>query len=173
MRDDVALLTFSLDQVWYGINVHEVFEVVPLPKLTPLADAPSFVSGLFNLRGHIVTTIDLRERLGLKRRPWNVKNAVLVIRYQEKLYGLIVDEALSLVTLPAQDMEASPDLSSLTGSLQSKFVVGVGKLEKRLIPILSLSRIFTIVEPHELGDWQVKEPHRFDPSKRAERPSNG
>ncbi|MGH7830222.1 MAG: chemotaxis protein CheW, partial [Candidatus Binatia bacterium] len=149
MKDDVTLLTFSLDQIWYGINVHEVFEVVPLPKLTPLADAPSFVSGLFSLRGHIVTTIDLRERLNLKRRPWNVKNAVLVIRYEEKLYGLIVDEALSLVTLPTKDMEPSPDLSSFMGNLQSKFVIGVGKLDKRLIPILSLSRIFTVVEPHE------------------------
>jgi purine-binding chemotaxis protein CheW len=173
MKDDLTLLTFSLDQTWYGLNVHEVFEVVPLPKLTPLADAPSFVSGLFNLRGHIVTTIDLRERLGLKRRPWNAKNAVLVVRYQDKLYGLIVDEALSLVTLPMQDMEPSPDLSSLLGSLQSKFVIGVGKLDKRLIPILSISRIFTIVEPHELGDWQVKEPRGGDQGRRSERRPNG
>lgn len=173
MKDDITLLTFLLDQFWYAINVHEVFEVVPLPKLTPLADAPSFVSGLFNLRGHIVTTIDLRERLGLKRRAWNAKNAVLVIRYQDKLYGLIVDEALSLVTLPAQDMEPSPDLSSLLGSLQSKFVIGVGKLEKRLIPILSLSRIFTVIEPHELGDWQTKEPRGVDQGTRSERRPNG
>lgn len=173
MRDDLTLLTFALDQVWYGINVHEVHEVVPLPELTPLADAPPFVSGIFNLRGHIVTAVDLRQRMGLKRRPWDVKNAVLVIRFQERLYGLIVDEALSLITLPAQDMEPSPDLSSFMGSLQSKFVLGVGKLEKRLIPILSLSRIFTVVEPQELGDWQVKESRSIDHNRRSERRSNG
>ncbi|MFQ5903376.1 MAG: chemotaxis protein CheW [Candidatus Binatia bacterium] len=159
MKDDFTLLTFTLDQVWYAINVQEVQEVVPLPELTPLTDAPPFVSGIFNLRGHIVTTIDLRQRMGLRRRPWDIKNAVLIVPFQQRLYGLIVDEALSLIKLSAQDMEPAPDLSSFMGNLQSQFVIGVGKLEGRLIPILNLNRIFTIVEPQELGDWQVKEDH--------------
>ncbi len=156
MKDDITLLTFVLEEVWYAVNVHEVQEVVPLPELTPLTDAPPFVSGIFNLRGHIVTTLDLRRRMGLERHTWDVKNAVLVILLEQKLYGLIVDEALSLIKLSAEDMEPAPDLSSLMG-VESQFIFRVGKLEGRLIPILNLNRIFTTIEPQKLSNWQVKE----------------
>lgn len=158
MKDDLTLLTFALDQVWYAVPVHEVQEVVPLPELIPLADAPPFVSGIFNLRGHVVTVVDLRQRLGLGPRPWDLKNAVLVIRVQEKLYGLIVDQALSLITLSPQDRQSSSDLFSFMGSLQSQFLLGVGKLEGHLIPILNLNRIFTAAEPQELSASPAKEP---------------
>lgn len=157
MRDDFTLLTFALEPVWYAISIHEVQEVVALPELTPLADAPPFISGIFNLRGRIVTAIDLRVRMGLPRWPWDRKTAVLVTPFQEKLFGLIVDQALSLIQLPPHEMEPAPDLSPFLGSLQSQFIVGVGKWEGRLIPILNPQRIFTVIEAQELGDWQTKE----------------
>lgn len=159
MRDNLTLLTFILDPVWYGLNVQEVQEVVPLPELTPLAEAPPFVSGIFNLRGRIVTAIDLRRRLGLEPRSWNAKNAVLIIPLEEKLYGLIVDEALSLIPLANQDMEPAPDLSPLMGNAQGRFFLGVKKMDGRLIPILNLKRIFTAVELEEPYDRQVKQSH--------------
>ena len=157
MRDNFTLLTFALDQVWYAMPVQEVQEVVPLPELTPLVDAPPFVSGIFNLRGRIVTAIDLRQRMGLRRRPWDLKTADLVVPFEEKLFGVIVDEALSLIQLSSQHMEPAPDLSSFMGGLQSQFILGVAKWEEHLIPILSARRIFTVVEAQELGDWQVKD----------------
>jgi purine-binding chemotaxis protein CheW len=159
MKDDFSLLTFALDQIWYAIHVHEVQEVVSLPELTPLADFSPFVSGIFNLRGKIVRAIDLRQRLGLRRRPWDLKTAVLIIRFQEKAYGLIVDEALSLISLPSQAVEFLSDFAPGLGSLQSKFVLAIGKHDGHLIPVLNLNRIFTTVEPQEPSDWQVKEGH--------------
>lgn len=159
MQNDLTLLTFALDQVWYAIHALEVREVVLLPELTPLADAPPFVSGIFNLRSHIVTAIDLRQRMGLRRRPWSVKNAVLVVPSQEKLSGLIVDEAFSLITLSSHELEPAPDFSPFMSSRQDGFILAVGKLEGRLIPILDLNRIFTAVERQEVGEWQAKENH--------------
>ena len=157
MKNEFTLLTFALDPVWYAISIHEVEEVVPLPELTPLADAPPFVGGIFNLRGKVVTAIDLRRRMGLARRPWNRKTAVLVTPFQEKLFGLIVYQALSLIQISREEMEPAPDFSSFLGSLQSQFIAGVGKWEGRLVPILDPQRIFSVVEAHELGDWQAKD----------------
>jgi chemotaxis signal transduction protein len=154
MKHEVTLLTFILDPIWYGIHVHEVQEVVPLPELTPLADAPPLVCGIFNLRGSLVTAIDLRRRMGLELRPWDLKNAVLIVRLREALYGLIVDEALSLVTLSSQEVELSPELSPFKKSRQDRWIVGVGKLERRLIPILDANRILTSVESTETGNLQ-------------------
>jgi purine-binding chemotaxis protein CheW len=152
MQDELTLVTFVLDQVWYAINVHEVREVVPLPELTPLSDVPPFVCGIFNLRGRLVTAIDLRRRIGLGHRPWDLKNAVLVVCFREGLYGLIVDELLSLVTLRSHDVEPPRDLASFTESAPGTLVVAVGKLEGRLIPILDLNRILTKIESKEAGD---------------------
>lgn len=154
MKDELTLLTFLLDEAWYGVPVHEIQEVVPLPALTPLVDAPPSVCGIFNLRGQVVTTIDLKKRMGLKSRPWDLKNGVLITRFQEKIYGLIVDETLSLITLPTQDVEPSPEFSSVTGSPHTRLVRAVGKLDGRLFPILNVSGIFTTFEPPDLGDRQ-------------------
>ena len=157
MKHEVTLLTFVLDPVWYGIHVHEVQEVVPLPELTPLADVPPFVCGIFNLRGSLVTAIDLRRRIGLEHRAWDLKNAVLVVRLREALYGLIVDEALSLVTLSSQDVELAPDVTPFKKSRQDRWIVGVAKLERRLIPIIDASRILTSVESTEAGNLQKED----------------
>ncbi len=155
--NELILLTFALEPVWYALPIHEVQEVVPLPELTPLADAPPFVGGIFNLRGKVVTAVDLRRRMGLGRRPWDRKTAVLVVPFQANLFGLIVDQALALVRIARDEMESAPDFSSFLGSLQNQFIAGVAKREGRLVPILDAERIFSVVEAHELGDWQNKD----------------
>lgn len=155
MKDEFTLLVFALEPAAYAVSIHEVREVVPLPELTPLADAPSFVGGMFNLRGKVVTAIDLRRRMGLARRPWDRKTAVLVTPFGDKLFGLIVDQALSLAHMERREMEPAPDFSSFQGSLQGRFLLGVAKWEDRLIPILNPERIFSVLEAHELGEWQT------------------
>jgi purine-binding chemotaxis protein CheW len=155
--DNLILLTFALEPVSYAISIHEVREVVPLPELTPLPDAPPFVAGIFNLRGKVVTAIDLRRRMGLARRPWDPKTAILVTPHPEKLFGLIVDQVLSLVQLSAAELEPAPDFSSFLGSLQSRFIAGVAKWEGGLVPVLNAERIFSVIEAYELGEWQTPE----------------
>ena len=122
MTDEITLLTFALEPVHYAISIRQVREVVPLPELTPLADAPPFVRGVFNLRGKVVTAIDLRQRLELPRRAWDRKTAVLIVPFEGKLFGLIVDQALSLVQLSAQQIEPAPDFSPFLGSRQGQFL---------------------------------------------------
>jgi chemotaxis signal transduction protein len=156
MKDNIMLLTFALEPNPYAISIHDAEEVVPLPELTPLADAPPFISGIFNLRGKVVTALDLRRRLGLARRPWDTKTAVLITPFQEKLFGLIVDRALSLIEISRREMEPAPNFSSFLGSRHSQFLLGVAKSEGRLIPIVNPQRIFSVLEAYELGDWQTQ-----------------
>jgi len=152
MDNELTLLTFLLDQVRYGINAHELQEVVPLPELTPLADAPPFASGIFNLRGRIVTAIDLRQRMGLRLRVPDLKNVALVVPFERRLYGLIVDEALSLITVPGEHIEPARDLSPFAASSQSTFVCMVAKLEGHLILVLNLKPILAIAETQQVDD---------------------
>src|SRR4051812_42060695 len=154
MKDDSILLTFTLEPGTYAVSIHDVQEVVPLPELTPLADAPAFVAGIFNLRGNVVTAIDLRRRMSLARRRWDAKTAVLVAPFAEKLFGLVVDRALSLTHVSRGDLEPAPDFSAFLGSSQSQFLQGVAKSEGCLIPILNCERVFSVLEAHELGEWR-------------------
>ncbi len=90
-------------------------------------------------------------------RAWDIKNAVLVTTFQKKLYGLIVNEALSLITILTQDMEPAPDLPSLNEALQSQCFSEIAKLEGRLVPILNLNSIFKIVDPGSSAIGSSKE----------------
>jgi purine-binding chemotaxis protein CheW len=154
MTDEFILLTFALDPGVYAVPIHDVQEVVPLPELTPLADAPSFVAGIFNLRGRIVTAIDVRRRMALARKPWDRKTAVLVSPFRDKLFGLIIDRALSLIHGSRGDLEPAPDFSTFLGNSQAQFILGVAKSEGRLIPIFNTERVFSVIEAHEVGDWR-------------------
>lgn len=152
--NDSLLLTFALEPSIYAVPIHDVQEVVPLPELTPLADAPSFVAGIFNLRGGVVTVIDLRRRMGVARRRWDRRTAVLVTPFRERLFGLIVDHALSLIKIARSDLEPAPDFSSFLSASQGQFLQGVAKSEGQLIPVINIERIFSVLEAHELGDWR-------------------
>jgi purine-binding chemotaxis protein CheW len=154
MADEFILLTFALEPAVYAVPIQHVQEVVPLPELTQLADAPSFVAGIFNLRGRVVTAIDVRRRIALARRPWDRKTAILVCPFGDKLFGLIIDCALSLIHASRGDLEPAPDFSTFLGSSQAQFLQGVAKSEGRLIPIFNVERMFSVVEPHEVGDWR-------------------
>jgi purine-binding chemotaxis protein CheW len=152
--NDSLLLTFSLEPSIYAVPIHDVQEVVPLPELTALADAPPFVAGIFNLRGGVVTVIDLRQRMGVARRLWDRRTAVLVTPFHERLFGLIVDHALSLIKVARTDLEPAPDFSSFLSASQGQFLQGVAKGEGQLIPVINIERIFSVLEAHELGDWR-------------------
>jgi purine-binding chemotaxis protein CheW len=152
--NDFMLLTFALEPSTYAVPIQDVQEVVPLPELTPLADAPPFVAGIFNLRGAVVTAIDLRMRMGVGRQRWDRRTAVLITPFREKLFGLIVDHALSLIRLTRADLEPAPDFSSFLSASQGQYLQGVAKSEGQLIPILNPERIFSVLETTELGDWR-------------------
>ncbi len=152
--NDAVLLTFALEPSMYAIPIRDVQEVVPLPELTPLADAPPFVAGIFNLRGAVVTALDLRRRMGLPPRRWDRRTAVLVAPFRERLFGLVVDRAASLMQLAREDLEPAPDFSPFLSASQGQFLQGVAKHDGRLIPILNPERIFSVLETHELGDWR-------------------
>ncbi|GEM_PF-3364163 len=152
--NDSLLLTFALEPSTYAVPIQDVQEVVALPELTALADAPSFVAGIFNLRGVVVTVIDMRQRMGVARRRWDRRTAVLVTPFRERLFGLIVDHALSLVKVARTDLEPAPDFSSFLSASQGQFLQGVAKSEGRLIPVINIERIFSVLEAHELGDWR-------------------
>ena len=133
--------TFFLDGLYFGIEVLSVQEVIRHQEMTPVPLAPKVVRGLINLRGQIVTALDLRTRLGLTPRPENELPMNVVVRTPDGAVSLLVDEIDDVVEVNADQFEQAPE------TVRTKvdgLVTGVYKLPARLLLILEVERTVDI-----------------------------
>src|SRR3954467_10440938 len=108
MAKDLQLVGFRIGREMFGVPINLVHEIVRVPEITAVPDAPDYVEGVINLRGKIVSVIDLRKRLGEKKVNTGKRNRILVVEHNGRLSGLIVDSASEVLKIPASDVEASP-----------------------------------------------------------------
>jgi purine-binding chemotaxis protein CheW len=125
--------SFYLDGLFFGVEVEKVQEVIRHQEQTPVPLAPRVIGGLINLRGQIVTAIDLRRRLELSDRSDDQKAMNVVVRTDEGVVSLLVDEIGDVVEVEAQGFEPPPDTlrSSVRGMIRGAF-----KLKDRLLLLL-------------------------------------
>jgi purine-binding chemotaxis protein CheW len=131
------LATFRLDGDLYGVEVEHVQEVLRSQKLTRVPLAPPAVAGLINLRGQVVTAIELRERLGRPPRPEGTDAVVIVVRLRGEAVSLLVDSIADVVDVEAKDFEAPPD--TLDGQAR-ELIRGAYKLDGQLLLALDVQK---------------------------------
>jgi len=133
-----GLCTFWLDGRCFGIDVTDVQEVVQYQRLTAVPLARPVVSGLLNLRGQILTALDLRRRMELVDRPEGQDPMNIVIRTDDGPVSLLVDRIGDVVEVEPDSFEAPPD--TLTGVARD-FITGAYKLEGYLLLELDTRRV--------------------------------
>ncbi len=101
MAKDLHLVGFRVGRETFGVPIHLVHEIVRVPDITAVPDAPDYIEGVINLRGKIVSIIDLRKRFGETEIVSDRKNRVMVIESDKKLVGLIVDSASEVLKASA------------------------------------------------------------------------
>ena len=131
------LATFWLDGDLYGVEVEHVQEVLRSQSITRVPLAPPAVAGLINLRGQVVTAIELRERLGRPKRPEGTDAVVIVVRLDGEAVSLLVDSIADVVDVDASDFEAPPD--TLDGAARD-LIRGAYKLSGQLLLALDVNR---------------------------------
>ncbi len=131
------LATFRLDGDLYGVEVEHVQEVLKSQGLTRVPLAPPAVAGLINLRGQVVTAIELRERLGRPPRPAGHDAVVIVVRLHGEAVSLLVDSIADVVDVDAADFEAPPD--TLDGQAR-ELIRGAYKLDGKLLLALDVQK---------------------------------
>ena len=141
MADRESYCTFRVDDLYFGVEVCQVQEVIRYQHTTRVPLSPGVVQGLMNLRGQIVTALTLRHRLGLKdseddSRPMNV-----VIRTVDGPISLLVDEIGDVVQVDNDRFEAPPE--TLQGE-QRELIRGAFKLDDRLLLILDTEKVVHI-----------------------------
>ncbi len=138
MKRELHIVGFRVGRETYGVPIVSLHEIVRVPDITAVPDAPAYVEGVINLRGKIVSIIDLRKRLGEKEITSTRRNRILVVEHNGRLSGLIVDSASEVLKVPAEDVEPSPTQFE-EGGLNC--VTGLGKYQGRLIVLLDMARL--------------------------------
>jgi len=128
-------VTFTLGDHLYGVDVARVQEVLRAQARARVPLAPEVVSGLVNLRGQVVLTIDLRTRLGLAARPGDTEPMMVVAQVDGEPVSMLVDEIGDVLDLGAGTFEAPPE--TLPAALRG-LVVGAHKLTDRLLLVLDV-----------------------------------
>jgi purine-binding chemotaxis protein CheW len=129
------LLTFSLADEWYGVDTPNVRTIVASPVIIPVPCAPPHIRGVLNLRGEIVTVVDLKRFFGLDASPHTGQNRVIVALYRDWQLGFYVDTVLDVVNLPTSSIELP--LATIE-KVRADFIEGEARFEDRLLGILKL-----------------------------------
>jgi purine-binding chemotaxis protein CheW len=145
MNRELHIVGFKVGRETFGVPITSLHEIVRVPEITAVPDAPEYMEGVINLRGKIVSVLDLRKRLGEKQVTSSRRNRILVLEHRGKLNGLIVDSASEVLKIPAADVEPSPT-EFLEGGI--KCVTGLGKYKGRLIVLLDMAKL---LESHTSG----------------------
>jgi len=138
MKDELHIVGFQVGRETYGVPIAALHEIVRVTEITAVPDAPDYIEGVINLRGKIVSVIDLRKRFGEKQVQTSKRTRILVAESDGRLTGLIVDSASDVLKIPAEDVEAAPAVFQ-DGGLNC--VTGLGKYKNRLIVLLDIHQL--------------------------------
>ena len=138
MSRELHIVGFQVGRETYGVPITSLHEIVRVPEITAVPDAPDYLEGVINLRGKIVSVMDLRKRFGEKQATVKKHNRILVVEHAGRLAGLIVDSASEVLKIPADSVEASPAVFQ-EGGLNC--VTGLGKVAGRLIVLLDMNKL--------------------------------
>jgi len=142
MKATHQFCTFFLQDFMFGVEVQMIQEVICYQEMTPVPLAPATIHGLINLRGQIVTAIDLRTRLELPARTGDVLPTNVIIRTPDGAVSLLVDEIGDVVEVDPNLYERPPE--TLNGTARH-LVTGVYKLDGRLLLILDVANAVTVL----------------------------
>jgi len=149
MAKELHIVGFRVGRETFGVPIGLVHEIVRVPEITAVPDSPGYVEGVINLRGKIVSVVDLRKRFGEREIKTHKKNRILVTEVEGKMVGLIVDAASEVLKIPDNEIELPPSVFE-EGELN--YVTGVGKLHGRLVILIDLSKILQKGELRRLGE---------------------
>ncbi|MBV2090073.1 MAG: chemotaxis protein CheW [Candidatus Thiodiazotropha sp. (ex. Lucinisca nassula)] len=144
----IQFVTFILMDEVYGINVMQVQEVLRVTEIAPVPGAPSYVLGIVNLRGNVVTVIDTRKRFGLPSVEVSDNSRIVVIESDKQVVGILVDAVAEVVELREDEIDAAPNVGT---EESSRYIQGVATQEGRLLILVDLNKLLTDEEWQEIS----------------------
>jgi purine-binding chemotaxis protein CheW len=147
-------MTFKLAEEEYGLEILKVREIIGLMEITRIPRTPDFVRGVINLRGRVIPVTDLRLKFDMEQGEATAQNVIIVVQYELRgetvTNGILVDEVVEVLDIAADRIEPPPTYDA--AQVDTEFILGVGKGEKRVIFLLDIGRVLTGAESQQLLD---------------------
>lgn len=133
-------LIFSLCGEQYAVPLLKVKEVIALTETTPVPYSPSHFKGIMNLRGQVISVIDLRLKLKMPKGDTSSETAIIILDLSPLSLGIIVDSVESVLAVNRSEIQPPPDV----GSSNTAYIRGVAKKDKKLILLLDIERTLSV-----------------------------
>jgi purine-binding chemotaxis protein CheW len=146
---ETQLVVFRMEKEEFACDINDVREVLKMVRVTPLPRSLDFVEGVINLRGEVIPVIDLRKRFGLSEAERTDDSRIIIVEVEDRMVGLTVDSVTEVTRLGNTQIQEAP--TQVAGQ-QTNLIMGVGKINDRMLIILNLDRILTTEEQIALAD---------------------
>lgn len=139
--ETLRFLEFDLGKENYAIPLLAVWEVIPVPETTQIPKSPSHMLGIMNLRGQVISVIDLRKKLKITPKETDREEAVIILDLQGMKIGVLVDAINRVLTLKSSQILAAPELES---QVNAKFISGIYQRDNGLTIMIDIYNILDV-----------------------------
>jgi purine-binding chemotaxis protein CheW len=139
--DSQRFLAFSLNDEEFAIPLLNVKEVIAMPDITPIPYTPQHFLGIMNLRGQVISIVDLRVKFKMKKAEKTQETTVVICDFDTFSLGVVVDSVNSVMTLTQADISAKPEIES---TINSSFITGVTRRDKKLVVLINLAKTLSV-----------------------------
>lgn len=133
---------FRLGNEEYAFDISMVKEIHDLQQIAKVHRTPSYIEGVMNLRGKLVTVVDLRKRLGLEAAPHGDSAKIIVVEAPDASVGFLVDEVTEVARVPPEAIEPPPSI--VAEGVESEYVLAIAKQGDRLVTIIDPVKILEL-----------------------------
>jgi len=137
-------LTFRLGSESYGIEILKVQEIRGYESPTTIANAPSFIKGVVNLRGVIVPILDLRVKFQLPETKYDEFTVVIILNVASRVVGVVVDSVSDVLSLDAEAIRPTPEFASAT--FDTKYITGLANVDEGMLIMLDIEKLLSGAE---------------------------
>lgn len=140
-------LTFLVNGEVYGIDILNIKEIIDLANITKVPMMPDFVAGVINLRGSVVTVIELASRFSFKASPRTKKSSIVILECRDEdeilEVGVTVDQVNEVLDIACSDIKPAPAFGT---HIRTDFIHGMGKVNDQLLILLDIEHVLAIDE---------------------------
>ncbi len=145
---ELQLVVFSIGSEEFGVEIMNVQEIIRMTSITRIPQAPDYIKGIINLRGRIIVVINLNVVLGMQSKDQDENTRIVVASIGDTVMGFVVDAVSEVIRLPEKSVEPAPPV--IADKLGTEYVMGVGKLDNRLLILLNLAKVLGAKELHKV-----------------------
>lgn len=144
-------LTFHLGKESFGIEIRHVTEMIVMQEITRVPDLPESIIGVVNLRGNVISVMDMRKRFHLEEREYDDRTCIVVVNINNIAVGLVVDTVNEVLDISEAQIDPPPRTHS---GIKSNYILGMGKFGNQVKILLDIEKILQEEELEKIQQSQ-------------------